>query len=467
MDRIPQAINLFLQSSCTSLLSGTPTDFGKRMEQVLSASHTMLTAFIPAVLEEMDDTIALDAKRKEEWTVVRKDQRKLVTAFGEISFERRYYRHKGTGEMAYLLDRYLGIQAHAKVNGDVRQKAVTLAGQGSYSKSAAASAVPEISRMSVCNYVGHLEHFPELKAEGEKRTVRQLYVEADEDHVSLQDGKKTHVKLIYIHEGTEEKGGRGTLVNSRYFTWPSEGDTEVLWETVSDYIDQQYVTGDIERIFLSGDGGSWIRKGEDWLYPCVPVLDGFHTMKALKKLFGRSQEQSAAFMRHVRKDEFAKAKDLCRSILKETLEPQREAKRKSANYLLNNWQRIRNQRHPGAQGCSAEGHVSHILSERLSSRPLGWSRGNMENIAQLRVMKANGHVIQYEELRRAKSGKDAVAADRSATALVNTPGIRKALKKSVHSSLKNACHNLPIPTNGATTQLYQALYGLSFDSVAS
>ena len=39
--------------------------------------------------------------------------------------------------------------------------------------------------------------------------------------------------------------------------------------------------------------------------------------------------------------------------------------------------------------CSAEGHVSHIFSDRLSSRPLGWSVVGADKMAQLRVYKKN------------------------------------------------------------------------------
>ena len=466
MNSIAQAFEVFLHSISTILISGSFTDFGSKTEQILSANNTMLTNILPAFLQGLDDTIFGDVQRKAEWEVVRKDQRVLVTVFGELRFERRYYRHKQNGERAYLLDRYLGISAYAKVNGDVRQKAVTLAEQGSYSRSAAASTISPISRMSVCNYVGDLEQFPLLEAEGEKRSVKQLYVEADEDHVSLQNGKKTQVKLVYIHEGVKEQGKRGRLVNPRYLTWPSGNDNEFLWETVSRYIDQQYVTEDIEHVFLSGDCASWIRKGEEWLYPCVPILDSFHTMKALRKLCGSRQEKVAAFLGYVWKDEPDKAMDLCRSILKETPESRREAKLTQANYLLNNWQRIRNQRHPGAQGCSAEGHVSHILSERLSSRPLGWSRRNMENIAQLRVMKANGQVIRYEDLKTAYSPQVSATEDSRSTALVAAPRLRKALKKHAQSSLNTTCQNLPVLINGTKTSLYQVLHGLSFDYVA-
>ena len=466
MNSIAQAFEVFLHSISTILISGSFTDFGSKTEQILSANNTMLTNILPAFLQGLDDTIFGDVQRKAEWEVVRKDQRVLVTVFGELRFERRYYRHKQNGERAYLLDRYLGISAYAKVNGDVRQKAVTLAEQGSYSRSAAASTISPISRMSVCNYVGDLEQFPLLEAEGEKRSVKQLYVEADEDHVSLQNGKKTQVKLVYIHEGVKQQGKRRRLVNPRYLTWPSGNDNEFLWETVSRYIDQQYVTEDIEHILLSGDCASWIRKGEEWLYPCVPILDSFHTMKALRKLCSGRQEQVSAFLEYVGKDESDKAKDLCRSILNEVMEPERVTKLKQANYLLNNWQRIRNQRYPGVQGCSAEGHVSHILSERLSSRPLGWSRRNMENIAQLRVMKANGQVIRYEDLKTAYSPQVSATEDSRSTALVAAPRLRKALKKHAQSSLNTTCQNLPVLINGTKTSLYQVLHGLSFDYVA-
>lgn len=466
MDKITQALETFLRSLSTVLVSGAMTDFGTKAERILSASNAMLTAILPAFLQRLDDTLFEDVQRKAEWEVVRRDRRALLTVFGELRFERRYYRHRENGEMVHLLDRYLGIQTKAKINGDVRQKAVTLAEQGSYSKSASASSASPISRMSVCNYVGDLEQFPLLEAEGEKRSVKQLYVEADEDHVSLQNGKKTQVKLVYIHEGVKEQGKRGRLINPRYLTWPSGNDNELLWETVSRYIDQQYVTEDIEHVFLSGDCASWIRKGEEWLYPCVPILDSFHTMKALRKLCNGRQEQVSAFLGYVGEDEPDKAKDLCRSILNEVMEPQRVTKLKQANYLLNNWQRIRNQRYPGVQGCSAEGHVSHILSERLSSRPKGWSKRNMENIAQLRVMKANGQEIVYEDLRRAKSHPEMVRTSSKAVALVSTPRLRKALRKSAQSTLKTTCRNLPILNTGATTPLFQVLHALSFDYVA-
>src|SRR5690606_515426 len=61
-------------------------------------------------------------------------------------------------------------------------------------------------------------------------------------------------------------------------------------------------------------------------------------------------------------------------------------------YLRRNWDGIRAwRRYEGIwQGCSAEGHVSHVYAARLSSRPMAWSRVGVPTMARLRVWQANG-----------------------------------------------------------------------------
>jgi hypothetical protein len=466
MNKIPQAIESFLKSTCDTLAAGPSTDFGSKMAQIQEACNTMLTVVIPSIIQGMDEAVAQDPLRRKDWKTVRKDKRGLVTVFGIMRIQRRYYQHKKTGERAYLLDGHLGIPAHAKVSGEVRQKAVELAAQGSYAVSAHAASACSISRMSVCNYVGHLDSFPPLEAQGKRRLVSRLYVEADEDHVSLQNGKTVLVKLVYVHEGVKEQGGRRVLVNPRYLTWPLGGSPDELWEKVAGYIEEQYVPEALEEVFLSGDAAPWIKAGEEWLYPCVPILDGFHAMKALRRLCGARQDKITAFIRQVQRDERHHAEALCKEIMEETSESGRQTKLSQANYLLNNWPRLRNRYYPGAQGCSAEGHISHILSDRLSSRPLGWSKRNVMNIAQLRIMNANGQSISYENLSGSQSQPDTVKVDTKAAALINTSHFKKLIKQSTQVGLKAASRNLPVLTCGATTQLYQALYGLSLGHAA-
>ena len=40
-------------------------------------------------------------------------------------------------------------------------------------------------------------------------------------------------------------------------------------------------------------------------------------------------------------------------------------------------------------GCSAESHVSHVLSDRLSSRPMAWSQTGADRMSKLRCYERN------------------------------------------------------------------------------
>ena len=67
-------------------------------------------------------------------------------------------------------------------------------------------------------------------------------------------------------------------------------------------------------------------------------------------------------------------------------------------YIDHNWEGIENAVKNPHIGCSAEGHVSHILAARLSSRPMAWSLQGAEKMANMRVVKANGESISKQYL---------------------------------------------------------------------
>lgn len=53
------------------------------------------------------------------------------------------------------------------------------------------------------------------------------------------------------------------------------------------------------------------------------------------------------------------------------------------------------------KGCSAEGHVSHVLSSRMSSRPMGWSIVGGSKMSELRAYYYNGgdmlELVRYQK----------------------------------------------------------------------
>jgi hypothetical protein len=51
--------------------------------------------------------------------------------------------------------------------------------------------------------------------------------------------------------------------------------------------------------------------------------------------------------------------------------------------VLNNWQAISIYTEGSCGGSGTEGHVSHVLSSRLSSRPMGWIPEGLRVMAEL------------------------------------------------------------------------------------
>jgi hypothetical protein len=86
----------------------------------------------------------------------------------------------------------------------------------------------------------------------------------------------------------------------------------------------------------------------------------------------------------------------------------------SREYILSNWSaaKVRLTEKEGIIGCSAEGHVSHVLSSRMSSRPMGWSKIGADKMARLRAYYWNGGRMlelvkeQKKELPRAVGAEE-------------------------------------------------------------
>lgn len=80
---------------------------------------------------------------------------------------------------------------------------------------------------------------------------------------------------------------------------------------------------------------------------------------------------------------------------------QLQSLKQAERYLANNATAIKDNSLIDYHGCSAEGHVSHYLSRRLSSRPLGWSLVGAQSVARVRIFKLNGgHIASYLQERQ-------------------------------------------------------------------
>ena len=206
-------------------------------------------------------------------------------------------------------------------------------------------------------------------------------------------------KIIYVYEGVDtEETGRPKLINTKYFGGVYEGGEAIkdLWNEVYRYLDSAYDLDSVEQIYVNGDEAEWIKSGARILPKAKFVSDKYHMHKyiisATSHLKESAKDARSDIYRAIHKKKKMMAEDVFNKILDITEdESKRNAVEAAKGYILKNWAGImlsmigkdKNIR------CSAEGHVSHVFADRMSSRPLGWSRTGADKMARLRIYRQN------------------------------------------------------------------------------
>lgn len=368
------------------------------------------------VLNELDKKIYKDKQERKNWVVVQKDcQRTVTTKFGDITYKRRYYKNKQTGQTAYLTDKAAGIQKYARIDAALKADIVDISTILSYEKSTQElkrdGAECNISRQTVMNTLRKIDNIKTYETPNNKKKAEVIYIEADEDHINLQNGKSGIAKLIYVHEGKQIiRKGRNQLKNTVYFSGVYDGDKiEDLWEQVWKYITDTYDEDKIKRIYISGDGAEWIKFGVKYLPNAIYVLDLFHLQKYITSALKDDKKTKRQLWKAILKRNKPKVNEILEQKLKELglINPKNPIT-KLQTYINNNWDGICSYSlyKDEITGCSAESHVSHVLSERLSRGPISWSKLGAHKMAQLRAIKVSGISLknavlkqQYENLR--------------------------------------------------------------------
>ena len=423
-----KVINLVGNCLKNSITEKGISDFTNDLEKEMIKLGKDITQFIV----EFAENIIFNLKdRKEKFESLEKDKRTIISIFGEINFERRYYQDKQSKKRVYLLDQFLKLGKRERMLPNVKERMLEEARETSYKRAwEKASYGTEISKQTVKNEINKLDFKAEIVEENEnKKKVKELHIIADEDHVHLQKGGIEEPRLIIVYEGIEIEGKRVILKNKKHFGGIYKGKIEDLWEEVLTYIENNYDTEYLEKVYLSGDGATWIKTGLEWIPKSIYVLDEFHMKKAVNGIVGRIKKENKeeknklkeALRDSLRKLDFERFKEISYEILSEEMEKStRDRKRKLMEYILNNKEGITNLyiNKDEWYGCSAEGHISHIYSDRMSSRPMGWSERNVDNMSKLRIAKENEEsiediinnnkkVIEFKEIKKIRNQANA------------------------------------------------------------
>lgn len=285
----------------------------------------------------------------------------------------------------FAVDELLNIEKRSRIEGGLKSKLISDATITSYGKASKLSG-HLVSRQTVYNLCKKVDERDIAARYNGYKKINEIYIEADEDHIHLKGGKSAEVKLIYVYEGRKEVcNGRMELINPKYFAAVSGGAE--IWNTVSDYVYFQY---NVPRgaIKISGDGASWIKGGLDVFPGAQYTLDKFHVYKSVMDASGGNANFRKQVINGIKRDDKNGVLKLYTAKwMKESGVTQRRRMAESLAYLDNNFDDINLL---SDYGCSAEGHVSHVLSARMSARPMAWSEVGADKMAKLRAFYFNG-----------------------------------------------------------------------------
>lgn len=414
-----------------------PKEFSALEASVKSSTEAFAAGFLGAILSEMDQAIRKCSWREGRYTIQRNDTRTLVSSVGDISFDCTYYKSKSEKtSFTHLLEDVIGLEKNERFTEIAEATMLSEALKTSYAE--ATKVLPskqEITKTTVMNKVHAIaEEIPDTIYD-EPKSVSYLYIEADEDHVAEQHGRFGEdknasfvSKLIYIYEFKQEDPhvkSRYELVNKYYFSglYPGEEGNKRLWSKVEAFIKMNYDTEALKRVFISGDGAAWIKAGVNYVDNSVFCADKYHLMKYVNTAAAQMLDEKDEVKNQLWHLMNSKQKDARKKFDTYTMTMMRSAKNPEKieelrKYVLGNWSAVRRTlRNKLVNGCSAESHVSHVLSDRLSSRPMGWSQTGADRMSKLRCYDRNNgrdkiiQLVRYSRNQRhlAATGTDGIA----------------------------------------------------------
>lgn len=401
------------------------SDMTKIAEMVQGVRDNVVKLGLSMIAEEWeayDECLRKNKHIRKGWQIVRRDETTLLTSLGNVTYRKTLFKNKETKEHAYLLDKVMQLEKHARMTEDAEAKILEEAVESSYRKGGEHASITDdcISKAAVMNKIHALE-FPQVKAGETKKKLRYLYIDADEGHVALQyleekgDIRRPRrnmvmPRLIYVYEGIVNENGRNELIGKVHFGGVYEGGegTAALWNEVYAYIEAAYDMEYLDKIYINGDGASWIKTGAKLMHKARFVLDRYHMHKyiigATSHLMDSVEDARNEIYRSIhgrRKWQVEKTFDKILSVT------EGESKRKTVlaakEYILGNWAGIMEwvkDKNKEVE-CSAEGHVSHIFADRMSSRPLGWSKTGADKMSRLRIYRSNmGDMLELVRYQR-------------------------------------------------------------------
>jgi len=372
-----------------------------------------------------------DTKRLE---LVHTKSRVIVTPFGEVELERRYYRDRETGQGRFLLDEALGLVPRQRLSPWTTELAVATAAEMPYHRAAAwlkqvTLGAVDIRAMTLWREAQEAGRMLAERAERERTAVfdrgevpaarrksQSLRVEADEVWVAARDSRKERRKLaIKVSVGYEGKTTIGlrrrSLLERRVVTGVAEA--RVFWEQAVAQFGRYWDLSAVEDCYVGGDGATWVKLGCEYFPRATYRLDPYHLRRALLEGLGHDEAAYKAVCAALAAEDWAEAEKALAAAERVNKGAQRRRIVKLRRYLQGNWEGICQSEAAERLGA-IEGQVFHHVVRRMKRHGARWSEAGADHLARLLAARANGELpeaarqvwrAQPELIRRAAGDK--------------------------------------------------------------
>ncbi|PZM90907.1 MAG: ISLre2 family transposase [Actinobacteria bacterium] len=408
-------IVLLLAKVVLAALQGAP-DFRSLERQIFEGCQAAARRLVELVCERLDERLAEGRDKRRLRLIHRRKSRVLVTWFGEVRLERRYYQDLETGKGRYLLDEALGLEPRERLSPLVQEQAVNLALDLPYHRAATqlealTLGAVSASAMKVWAATQAAGAAARAQAETRQRAVfddgevppgegcpEALYVEADEVSVPARgprgQRKRLELKLAVGYEGKREVGAdRRQLVNRRVHAGVM--DAETFFEQVVADFGQQWAWDALRRCHFGADGAQWAKQGLEYLPDAVFRLDEYHWRKALRRGLGHDPigyREVATAIAEGRS--WSETQPLLAAAARRCRGRRRQGVRELERYLANHWDGIRMDDRARSLGA-IEGQVFHVVARRMKRHGARWSTCGADHLGRLLAARANGELAAF------------------------------------------------------------------------
>lgn len=359
------------------------------IDNLARKSKEMALEMLKDTLEALDESILNHSERKRNYYVKGIYKRTITTLYGTITFKRRLYINKSTGEYESLLDKLIGIDPYSRLS-DEAIIAITDAAlecnsyriAGMYALSGTI-----VSRQTVYNCLEKVD-FIRTKNK-EKISSNCIHISVDGFFANYKEfQRKIETKFANIYTGIKnETPKRKRLINK---TIINQTNGKNFKEELLSTLNQYYKIDDKTKIYLCGDGAQWIKNICDDIPNSIFVIDKFHYKRALKSLPNPQEAYKAIETQNI--ELLANQYSLCTTDLQLS----------NLQYVIANFEYTKHWDNPDFICCAAENVVSHVYNHRIRGIPRNWGR-NLYKISLGLALKTTGSLnIELSEISDVK-----------------------------------------------------------------